>query len=382
MTLQEIQSLFSKGNHIYKITRDLDLGGGTLTLPKGTTLDFQGGNFVNGKVFSDNKTTRVINPPKIEEGVNDEIYWGRFWNQFGQELTYKFEPFNRPFSISCFPFSEENFKFARQCGITEFCVWDNIKLHSDGTVTNDKDSGNVGKDYNESLISKYNIKVKDFRIHIFKNKEDVITITDDTISKIKEIELQLIDRAVSYGSEFIYFDNEEPTHNTDDKFLNLYKELAVVAKSKGLKCGISTYTGDVTVADGRYKDAGFDVLGFNDYPPFSVKGANDTQTIIKESLKIQAENRLRKDINNWSDTNINIGVITETGYSEYNNGMYFVDDRTQPIDESGYIFCTAWRTWLNILAKYSGYLDHINVWGAPTQPAAINQFYNLLLKIG
>lgn len=47
-TLSSIQSMFSKENMIYKITREIDLGGGTLAIPKNTVLDFQGGLFKNG----------------------------------------------------------------------------------------------------------------------------------------------------------------------------------------------------------------------------------------------------------------------------------------------------------------------------------------------
>lgn len=43
-----IQDKFNRPNVIYKITKDIDLGGGTLTIPEGCTLDFQGGSFSNG----------------------------------------------------------------------------------------------------------------------------------------------------------------------------------------------------------------------------------------------------------------------------------------------------------------------------------------------
>lgn len=45
-----IQDKFNKANVIYKITKDIDLEGGTLTIPVGCTLDFQGGNFFNGTI--------------------------------------------------------------------------------------------------------------------------------------------------------------------------------------------------------------------------------------------------------------------------------------------------------------------------------------------
>lgn len=49
-----IQDKFNKPNVIYKITKDIDLDGGTLTIPEGCTLDFQGGSFTNGTITGSN----------------------------------------------------------------------------------------------------------------------------------------------------------------------------------------------------------------------------------------------------------------------------------------------------------------------------------------
>lgn len=50
-----IQDKFNKPDIIYKITQDIDLSGGTLTIPSGCTLDFQGGTISNGTIIG-NKT--------------------------------------------------------------------------------------------------------------------------------------------------------------------------------------------------------------------------------------------------------------------------------------------------------------------------------------
>lgn len=49
-----IQDKFNKPNVIYKITKDIDLEGSTLTIPAGCTLDFQGGSFSNGTIVGNN----------------------------------------------------------------------------------------------------------------------------------------------------------------------------------------------------------------------------------------------------------------------------------------------------------------------------------------
>lgn len=51
-----IQNKFSKSNVIYKITKDYTLENGTLTIPSGCTLDFQGGSIVNGTIIFNNTT--------------------------------------------------------------------------------------------------------------------------------------------------------------------------------------------------------------------------------------------------------------------------------------------------------------------------------------
>lgn len=62
-----IQDKFNKPNVIYKITKDIDLEGGTLTIPEGCTLDFQGGSFTNG-------TVQLNNTKILPMGCNIEDY--------------------------------------------------------------------------------------------------------------------------------------------------------------------------------------------------------------------------------------------------------------------------------------------------------------------
>lgn len=61
-----IQDKFNKSNVIYKITKDINLTGGTLTIPSGCTLDFQGGTFSNGNL--------VLNDTVIQSRDNLAIF--------------------------------------------------------------------------------------------------------------------------------------------------------------------------------------------------------------------------------------------------------------------------------------------------------------------
>lgn len=82
-----IQDKFNKPNVIYKITKDIDLGGETLTIPEGCTIDFQGGSFSNGTIVGDTTiiktdTNSVFNDIVIQ-GVwsNNEVNVDWFTNE-------------------------------------------------------------------------------------------------------------------------------------------------------------------------------------------------------------------------------------------------------------------------------------------------------------
>lgn len=62
-----IQDKFNRANVIYKITKDIDLKGETLTIPEGCTLDFQGGSLSNGTVVGNG--TRIVTAPHIFNNI-------------------------------------------------------------------------------------------------------------------------------------------------------------------------------------------------------------------------------------------------------------------------------------------------------------------------
>lgn len=62
----KIQNRFNSANKIYKITKDIDLGGSTLIIPSGCTLDFQGGKIINGTIQLTN--TKIL--PKGDDIVD------------------------------------------------------------------------------------------------------------------------------------------------------------------------------------------------------------------------------------------------------------------------------------------------------------------------
>ena len=71
-----IQNKFNKTNTIYKITQDIDLGHGILTVPSGCTLDFQGGSFSNGTIQGNNTNIQLT---KI--GFSNIVFQGTYANK-------------------------------------------------------------------------------------------------------------------------------------------------------------------------------------------------------------------------------------------------------------------------------------------------------------
>lgn len=69
-----IQNKFSNSNMIYKITKDIDLGNGILTIPDNCTLDFQGGSFSNGAIVGNN--TRI--KANLQQIFNNIQFSGSF----------------------------------------------------------------------------------------------------------------------------------------------------------------------------------------------------------------------------------------------------------------------------------------------------------------
>lgn len=74
-----IQGRFSKEGVIYKITRYFNLAGGTLVIPKGSTLDFQGGSINNGIIIGDN-TSIVDSTYKLFSNMEILGVWNYSFN--------------------------------------------------------------------------------------------------------------------------------------------------------------------------------------------------------------------------------------------------------------------------------------------------------------
>lgn len=98
-----IQDKFNKQNTIYKITKDIDLGGGTLTISEGCTLDFQGGSFRNGKLTGTNTFIKSGDNAILYDiellgsfvGIFDSAWIGGKDIDYGEKISNVFPYYNK-----------------------------------------------------------------------------------------------------------------------------------------------------------------------------------------------------------------------------------------------------------------------------------------------
>ena len=106
-----IQNRFNKPNTIYKVTKDTTLSGGTLTIPEGCTLDFQGGSFTNGTIVGTNSDIRADEHVTIFRGIIITGTWkvkeiSSGWFNFVQTVGYNnLQNFNNLFALTSGSFS-------------------------------------------------------------------------------------------------------------------------------------------------------------------------------------------------------------------------------------------------------------------------------------
>lgn len=373
------QEMVNQPHTIYMIQYDYDLDGTTIKIPEGCILDFQGGSIVNGKVFSDNKTTRIVNPPKITES-NDKIFFGVFFDSNNGELTYRFEKINRPFEVVgqvATTRASKEYWNARRIGINKYNIF-LPHVFSNGEWS----FGDSNIEEAIELYKKYNIFMYNIRFEV--RTDD---LSDDRILEYSNMVKDKIDKLMANNIpvENIFLSNETPNVYNNYKWTSALIELSDWVRKKGYKSGISHYTGmpssiESYGAPQEYNSANFDKYGINLYPSLSPKGNNDLGYKPKQSDIIKAHNKFRTQFDYLVDRGYTSMTITETGFSEYNNGMYSVDDRTLPMDTTGYIYITAWKEWLNILSHYASMIDSMDVWVSPEIDRTSEAMYNILLN--
>lgn len=294
--------------------------------------------------------------------------------------TIRFEKINRPFEIIgqvATTRASKEYWNARRIGINKYNIF-LPHVFSNGEWS----FGDSNIDEAIELYKKYNIFMYNIRFEV--RTDD---LSDNRILEYSNMVKDKIDKLMANNIpvENIFLSNETPNVYNNHKWTSALIELSDWVRKKGYKSGISHYTGmpssiESYGAPQEYNSANFDKYGINLYPSLSPKGNNDLGYKPKQSDIIKAHNKFRTQFDYLVDRGYTSMTITETGFSEYNNGMYSVDDRTLPMDTTGYIYITAWKEWLNILSHYASMIDSMDVWVSPEIDRTSEAMYNILLN--
>lgn len=381
--------MISEPNTIYEIRYDFDLDGSTIYIPNEVTLKFNGGNIDNGKIFSNNKNTRIENPPKMTDWLNS-VYWGRFWDVNNNELTYKFEIIKRPFSISLNCHREDDITTIRLKGVTESEYWIELDVTDSGF--------NIPMSrLNDMLLfkKKYNWSPKHIRMqnNRFKHAENSNGyITDNVANNDSEKFIQpyyettctLIDWIYENFPlcEAIFFDNEDRWAYNNENWLNCYIRLAKYAETKGMLGSVvhnnfMCYENRLSIKNiglnNRVNSDNFKIFGANIYP----------LTVANTRLKLSTCNLFNDSHKKVLHTFISDAVyeimqfrgfpylyITEGGFGQSSVGAYSnVDETYDKYGNSNYHEASksatfeVFREWLSLLASHATFIKHYNLWG-------------------
>lgn len=139
------QDMINNSNTIYHIQYDYNLNGGTLTVPEGCTLDFQGGSFANGTIIGNNTKIKSGLQSIFSTSITIQGSWNilesfpEWFGASGNGVTNDTIPFIKALGFNCSVILSNNYNLN---GNTVQITGQNISIigkgHSDntGVITN------------------------------------------------------------------------------------------------------------------------------------------------------------------------------------------------------------------------------------------------------
>lgn len=292
------QSDFVSENTTYMLFGNCDLSNSVVKIPSGCVLDMSHGQFYNGKVFSDNKTTIINNPPAIIEGKNDSIFWGAFFDKYGYELTYKLERVTRDFDF-LFPVVNQRYYSGRKIGTNRM----NLLLDA---IPNRKGLSCEYKNYSKSplyrvsrfesvinQVRRYNCTLPMIRFTINNKYEDepekdpktdlFSSLSDDGLALLcnyVEVTKREIDRYAELRDElqleYIGVINEQFAMLDYEPYYRLLTDLSGYIRSKGFKSVLSNSLPAHGINNSFFNKDDFDYISFNHYPSYGTFNYGDS----------------------------------------------------------------------------------------------------------
>lgn len=359
------QAMVAAPNTVYVIRYDYDLDEEIIQIPANCTLQFEGGSLTNGKVFSDNETTKIVNPPFVDFGVNDMIFFGCFFNSAGQELTYKFEPHNRPFTVTAAGSYYPEMLSKRHMGINRYNAW----LTMTGETLETLEIAPWEKANVLAVVNEYNAPIADLRIQLYNEALPVAKYTELCTAAIDWVHAN-----IGHNVKRISVNNEATSFYTNSTFVTAHLAMVAYAQSLGYESGITHYLihqeNSTLVSSANYalntlNAANMDYYGYNFYPYYGgwYKQSSD---IFNDEVRMRLNTkRLTAALASNQRRGFDKLFISESGFSAFMFGMAHPDIYYEDADLSGSILIRAWTMWFGLLKQYARKIDTVNMWALP-----------------
>lgn len=314
--------IINQPNTIYEIRYDFDLNGYTIEMPEGCTLVFNGGEFTNGAIISNN--TKVEGSPKITK------LYGFLYNEKNIRYNSNHKLARTDFDVidPIIPYSKSSIDIccnnALKSGIEKMQIIYYLKYnHQVEHADNITFWRNFSINDCVNIIKANGLKVYSLKFH--KNQGFSDNASDEEMNNyveyVKDVVLKYLE--CTKDLKVVYISNEEGARTAEgNNWNNYHLKLINWLHEKGLRVGISCNNIPSTFSKISEELLNkIDIVGVNFYPYISFCGfmckKSDIPTYIN-NVNIDCQSTLSRIYNRKANAKI---VFSECGCMPYEYGL-------------------------------------------------------------
>lgn len=314
--------MINQPNTIYEIRYDFDLNGYTIEMPDGCTLVFNGGEFTNGAIISNN--TKVEGSPKITK------LYGFLYNEKNIRYNSNHKLARTDFDVidPIIPYSKSSIDIccnnALKSGVEKMQIIYYLKYnHQVEHADNITFWRNFSINDCVNIIKANGLKVYSLKFH--KNQGFSDNASDEEMNNyveyVKDVVLKYLE--CTKDLKVVYISNEEGARTSEgNNWNNYHLKLINWLHEKGLRVGISCNNISSTFSKISEELLNkIDIVGVNFYPYISFCGfmckKSDIPTYIN-NVNIDCQSTLSHIYNRKANAKI---VFSECGCMPYEYGL-------------------------------------------------------------
>ena len=314
--------MINQPNTIYEIRYDFDLNGYTIEMPDGCTLIFNGGEFTNGAIISNN--TKVEGSPKITK------LYGFLYNEKNIRYNSNHKLARTDFDVidPIIPYSKSSIDIccnnALKSGVEKMQIIYYLKYnHQVEHADNITFWRNFSINDCVNIIKANGLKVYSLKFH--KNQGFSDNASDEEMNNyveyVKDVVLKYLE--CTKDLKVVYISNEEGARTSEgNNWNNYHLKLINWLHEKGLRVGISCNNISSTFSKISEELLNkIDIVGVNFYPYISFCGfmckKSDIPTYIN-NVNIDCQSTLSHIYNRKANAKI---VFSECGCMPYEYGL-------------------------------------------------------------